>query len=134
MDVYTEKWKVVIPNKLFEYLACGLPILACNARASAEYMEGSGAVLSARSMSQLIEKMNDTRNWLEMSDAALRSARYMDDEITKLLSLHDLLAGVNVCDICGASIKTPSALKAHVRRGHPDQWEAWSALRDEQAK
>jgi glycosyltransferase involved in cell wall biosynthesis len=129
---WTEKWSVVIPNKLFEYLACGLPILACNAPAVVDYMKDSDCVVSANSMDKLIERMNDPRktNWLEMSDTALASARYMDDEIEQLIQLYDALMGTFACPYCDRQVKTKLALYGHVKSKHPESLEAFREIRE----
>lgn len=136
MDRWTEKWSVVVPNKLFEYLACGVPILSCNAEAVESYMEGSGCIVQAKTMEKLIERMNDPRktNWLEMADATQSAVRWMDDEIDGLLQVYDAVIGKYACPYCNKSVKSDFALRGHVRQVHQDRWEEYRALRDGEAE
>jgi len=131
-DVATEKWDVVVPNKLFEYLLCGLPILACNAPAVERYMEGKAGIY-ANTMGELIGRIKDRKlDWEALVEEALASRVYMDDEVDGLIALYVAVTGGFPCELCEPKrlFKSDFALRGHVRQVHTGEWEAWKAAHE----
>lgn len=47
------EWEVAVPNKLFEYLAAGIPVIAMNAPAVAEFVEKEGVGIAVKTIREL---------------------------------------------------------------------------------
>lgn len=52
----TSEWEVAFPNKLFEYMAANVPIVAINARACAEFLKETGMGIEVQSLEELKER------------------------------------------------------------------------------
>ena len=57
----TEEWKVAMPNKLFEYIAAGVPIVSINAKACSELIEEYGIGITVNSMEELRDRWREHR-------------------------------------------------------------------------
>lgn len=81
-DKPVEKWKVAVPNKMWEYAACGVVPMAVNAPAAVKAF-GQGAIV-ATSTAEAIEQMGDCSRL-----RALMRPRFMDDEIAGTIRLYE---------------------------------------------
>ena len=89
-----------LPNKLFEYLMAGLPVLASDAPQIAELVQtaGVGECVDVRNVSRISECINhlvaDRVKCKQYASAALATAKKMswDREQTKLIQVYDDLA------------------------------------------
>lgn len=54
--VKTREWEVAAPNKLFEYLASGLPVVAMNAGWCADFLKDTGMGISVEGPEELAER------------------------------------------------------------------------------
>lgn len=123
MDVPTSKWNVVMPNKLFEYLMCGVPVIAVNAPAVRSYMKGKAGIY-ASSMRVAIDRLQSSKtDWEQLVEEAKEHRRYMEDELPELLKVYDTLLGTYTCPECSAILQTKFALDGHIRQGHPALWK-----------
>lgn len=57
----TPEWEVAMPNKLFEYVAAGTPIVAMNASECAELVLKWGIGISVKSLEELAERWSEHR-------------------------------------------------------------------------
>lgn len=57
----TREWDVAMPNKLFEYLATGVPVVAMNAANSARFLEETGMGISVSGTQELAERWKEHR-------------------------------------------------------------------------
>lgn len=58
----TPEWDVAFPNKLFEYIAAGVPVVAINAKECADFITQEGIGISVESIEELADK------WKEHTD------------------------------------------------------------------
>lgn len=58
----TAEWKVAFPNKLFEYIAAGVPVVALNADYCADFIVREGLGIKVDSLEELCER------WMEHTD------------------------------------------------------------------
>jgi len=56
-----KEWNVAMPNKLFEYMAGGIPIIALNAKEVGDFVEANGVGISVRSIDE-VKEFWDKRN------------------------------------------------------------------------
>ena len=77
-----EKWKVAVPNKLWDYAASGVIPIICNAPAAAVAF-GKGAIVCT-SVDDAIAQMSKRRPRM--------TPRFMDDEIPALVALYGRLS------------------------------------------
>ncbi|MGH2705914.1 MAG: glycosyltransferase [Actinomycetota bacterium] len=92
-----EHLDTVLPNKLFEYLGCGLPVLTLRHRALARFVEDEGVGIA-------LEGLDDLPARLEAADlvalrervAAVRSRYTFEANIHRLVGLYELLTGSGV--------------------------------------
>jgi hypothetical protein len=59
--VKTKEWDVAAPNKLFEYLAAGLPVVAMNASWCAGFLEKTGMGISVEGPEELAARWSEHR-------------------------------------------------------------------------
>lgn len=82
-DPASDKFEVAVPNKLWEYAACGVIPAGCNAPAARAAFGGGG--LWAESTRALIALMRECD---PAEERAKLRPRFMDDEIAKLEALY----------------------------------------------
>lgn len=120
-DIKTKKGDTCLPNKLFEYAMCGLPILGCNVPAVEEFMDGEGGLYDT-DMDRLIERM-ERADWFTLQQQVISRQRFMDDEIENTLEVYDKVMGAFACGICGQKFANEKGRKGHIRIKHPEEWE-----------
>lgn len=57
----TYEWDNAMPNKLFEYIAAGVPIVALNAGECGEYVKEHGIGIEVKSLKELMERWGEHR-------------------------------------------------------------------------
>jgi len=57
----TSEWDVAMPNKLFEYLSCGVPVVSMNAGASSKFLEETGLGITVSSVEELAARWSEHR-------------------------------------------------------------------------
>lgn len=57
----TREWDVAMPNKLFEYIATGVPVVAMNAKNSSSFIEATGMGISVSGPEELAERWGEHR-------------------------------------------------------------------------
>lgn len=60
-SIATREWDVAMPNKLFEYMAAGVPVVAMNAADCAEFVESEGVGISVKGPEELGERWREHR-------------------------------------------------------------------------
>ena len=55
----TSEWKVAFPNKLFEYIAAGVPVVALNADYCADFLIETGFGIVVKSLEELAERWEE---------------------------------------------------------------------------
>lgn len=60
-SVHTPQWRVALPNKMFDYLAAGVPCAVLNASTAAEMAEEHGFGISVDSVDELAERWAEHR-------------------------------------------------------------------------
>ncbi len=60
--VKTREWEVAMPNKLFEYLATGLPVVSMNANNCSQFIEDEGIGVVASGPEELAERWKQHRD------------------------------------------------------------------------
>lgn len=121
-DIKTGKGDTCLPNKLFEYMMAGLPIIGANVPAVERFMDGKGGIYG-RDMDKIIAKMR-TADWFGLQAEAIARRRYMDDEIENTVTVYEALLGAFQCPHCGKKMKDGSGYAGHVRTQHPAEWKA----------
>jgi hypothetical protein len=58
---FTPEWDVALPNKLFEYVAACVPVVAINAKESAEFIGKHGIGITVNSLEGLCERWGEHR-------------------------------------------------------------------------
>ena len=58
LDV-TSEWKVAFPNKLFEYIAAGVPVVAINADECADFITEYGFGIVVKDLYELAERWEE---------------------------------------------------------------------------
>lgn len=56
---YTPEWNVALPNKLFEYVASGVPVVAINAAHCSEWLDRYGIGITVKSMEELRDRWRE---------------------------------------------------------------------------
>lgn len=56
-----EVWQHAMPNKLFEYMAAGIPVIALNAKAAGEFVEEHGFGISVSSVDEIASRWVEHR-------------------------------------------------------------------------
>ena len=54
------EWEIAMPNKLFEYIASGLPVMAINAKESGDFLESSGFGIRVKSLKEAKERWSES--------------------------------------------------------------------------
>jgi glycosyltransferase involved in cell wall biosynthesis len=60
-SVKTEQWKAAMPNKLFEYVAAGMPVVSMNADHCSRFLEETGMGISVGGPEELAERWAEHR-------------------------------------------------------------------------
>lgn len=58
---HTTEWEIAFPNKMFEYIAASVPIVAINAKACEEFVVEHGIGISVKSLEELKERWREHR-------------------------------------------------------------------------
>lgn len=58
---HTTEWEVAFPNKMFEYIAACVPIVAINAKACEDFVVKEGIGISVKSIEELAERWKEHR-------------------------------------------------------------------------
>lgn len=85
------EWDVALPNKLFEYMAAGVPIIAMNAGESSRFIEKHGLGITVDSVDEIADRWGEHREWrnrLLKSRGQFTMERHIDD----LLNLYGVLS------------------------------------------
>lgn len=83
-------WQLAMPNKLFEYIAAGLPIVAFNAPTAGEFIEREGFGIQVSSVDELFERWSECKN-IRKTIVKKGQAYTMENNIHKLECLYDQL-------------------------------------------
>ena len=55
----TPEWDIAFPNKMFEYIAAAVPVVAINAPACGEFLESEGFGIQVKSIEELAERWSE---------------------------------------------------------------------------
>lgn len=58
-----EAWKYALPNKLFDYLAAGTPVIAMNAPLAGQFVEENGFGINVTSVQEIVDAWDRTREF-----------------------------------------------------------------------
>jgi len=81
------EWDVAMPNKLFEYLSAGIPVIALNARETGEFIEYHGVGISVKTVDEIKERW-DEREECQRNVMLKRNQFTMEKHIEKVLDLY----------------------------------------------
>jgi len=87
----TAEWDVAMPNKLFEYIAAGVPIVAINARDCGEFVEEHGIGIRVESLKELTNRWGEHKICREKL-LKIRQQFTMERHIDKLEGLYHKVA------------------------------------------
>lgn len=76
----TKEWNVAMPNKLFEYLAAGIPIVALNAKECSKFLKKHKVGITVKSLEELKERW-DERKELQKRVLKIRNQFTMEKNI-----------------------------------------------------
>lgn len=79
-----------MPNKLFEYIAAGIPVIVCNATEAAEFVQKHGLGVVVDSI-QEIPGIYDRHNKFQKDILAKRHIFTMESEVLKVMDVYRLL-------------------------------------------
>jgi len=85
---YTPEWEVAFPNKLFEYIAACVPIVAMNAKACAEYVGEHGIGIGVKSLDELKERWHEHEQ-CRMNLIKMRQSVTMEAHIGELEKFYE---------------------------------------------
>lgn len=88
----TREWEVAMPNKMFEYMAAGLPVVSMNAAQCSKLIEEAGVGISVESPEELGERWSEHRE-LRKQVFKLRKNWTMNAHIHKLEDFYRAVAG-----------------------------------------
>lgn len=97
VPVPNSAWDSTLPNKLFEYLAAGLPVIVLNSAPSAEFVEkhGVGIVLDSIMDLKRLKKVSKLHyNQMKASVRATREQFTMERNIGPVVDLYERLLSV----------------------------------------
>jgi glycosyltransferase involved in cell wall biosynthesis len=86
----TREWEIAFPNKLFEYIAACVPIVAINAKTCAEFIEEYGIGIKVESLDELASRWSEHRKCRE-NLIKVRKQFVMEKHIHKLEELYEKL-------------------------------------------
>lgn len=84
---YTKTLEYCMPNKMFEYIAAGIPVICCNAPEAGEWAEENGVGVNIKSLHQIPEFYNRHEELREVVEQK-RKEFIMENEIPKLMDLY----------------------------------------------
>lgn len=87
----TSEWNHAMPNKLFEYVAAGVPVVAMNAKECEEYVVEKGIGIAVKSLSELKDRW-DEHKAVRNNLLKVRASLSMDKNIDALTSLYERIA------------------------------------------
>lgn len=59
------QWDVAMPNKMFDYITAGIPVVAFNARTAGEFLEREGMGINVTSAKELVERNGEAEKCRE---------------------------------------------------------------------
>lgn len=80
---FTPDWDIALPNKLFEYIAAGVPIVAINAAHCSEIIEKAGIGITVKSVNELADRWPEHREMRRNLPKARKAFR-MEEHIAEL--------------------------------------------------
>lgn len=81
-------WEMALPNKLFEYIAAGVPVIAMNAPLCGEFVEEHGVGIAVESVEEIKERWTEHRPCRRT--VAIKGKQFaMEEHIGKLEGLYD---------------------------------------------
>jgi len=86
-SIPTREWEVAMPNKLFEYMAAGVPVVAMNATDCAAFVVGEGVGISVEGPEELGSRWREHRD-LRKALIKRRQNWSMNEHIYKLESFY----------------------------------------------
>jgi hypothetical protein len=84
------EWDVAMPNKLFEYMAGGIPVIALNAQETGKFVEEHGVGISVSSVDEIKARWNE-RDACQKNVMLKRNNFVMEKHIHKLTELYENL-------------------------------------------
>ena len=91
LNKYRE-WDVAMPNKLFEYMAGGIPIIALNAKETGNFVEKHGVGISVKTVQEIKDRW-DERDACQRNVMLKRNEFVMENHIHKVIELYENLLG-----------------------------------------
>ena len=84
-------WEYAMPNKLFEYVAAGVPIISMNAKLAGEFVEREGIGISVSSVDEIKERWSEHR--VKRAELAKTKFKWcMENHIAVLEDLYRVLS------------------------------------------
>ena len=90
--IKSREWDIAAPNKLFEYLACGVPVVSMNASWCSDFLDKTGMGITVEGPEELGEKWSQHRVCREKVIKG-RRAWAMERHIGKLEAFYHAVAG-----------------------------------------
>lgn len=88
--VSTPQWNVAVPNKMFDYLAAGVPSVCINAQAASELLEEHGFGMTVSGIDELAARWSEHTNSRKKLFRA-REVLSMENHISKLTDLYQTM-------------------------------------------
>jgi hypothetical protein len=82
------EWDVAFPNKMFEYIAAGVPVVAMNAASCSKFIESHGVGITVSSLEELASRWSEHRACRERL-IKVRQQFAMERNIDQLIALYD---------------------------------------------
>jgi hypothetical protein len=83
----TPEWDIAFPNKLFEYLAASVPVVAINAKECSKFIKKHGVGMTVKSLDELKDRWSEHRKCRE-NVIKKRQKFTMDNNIKPLEELY----------------------------------------------
>jgi len=95
---YTREWEVAMPNKLFDYIAAGVPIVAINAKECGKFVREHGIGIEVKSLEELFDRWEEHT---EIRKVLLKKRLQfsMDKNLQPLKDLYNKLHMKEYCEI-----------------------------------